>query len=174
MPGWNTINCRYDGSGGWLTFDFFRLAMGEEIEEQQETTTTEVPVPFAWLADYFPEATNATDSVEQQIVNFEAIANRATGKCDSAGNPLSVWHDYVAGTDPTNMTSVFSAVIKMQDGKPVVGWSPKLPAAEEARRTYTVLGRKELDDANGWIDISTVPEAEKDSYRFFKVTVELP
>ena len=48
-------------------------------------------------------------------------------------------------TDPTDANSVFTASITMVDGAPVVEWSPKLSAAEEARRSYTVYGRAGLE-----------------------------
>ena len=44
-------------------------------------------------------------------------------------------------TDLTDANSVFTASITMVDGAPVVEWSPKLSAVEEARRSYTVYGR---------------------------------
>ena len=39
---------------------------------------------------------------------------------------LTVWQDYVAGTDPTNAASVFKAGIEMVGGVPQITWSPDL------------------------------------------------
>lgn len=41
----------------------------------------------------------------------------------------------------TDTNSVFTAMV---DGKPVVEWSPKLSAEEEARRRYTIYGKAGL------------------------------
>ena len=38
----------------------------------------------------------------------------------------------------------------MVDGAPVVEWSPKLSAAEEARRRYTIYGRAGLESGAEW------------------------
>ena len=54
----------------------------------------------------------------------------------------------------------------MVDGAPVVEWSPKLSAAEESRRSYTVYGQTNLTD-KAWH--SPTNEAS----RFFRVGVEL-
>ena len=48
----------------------------------------------------------------------EAAALAASGKRDAAGNPLSVWQDYVAGTCPTNPASLFRSFIEIQGGSP--------------------------------------------------------
>ena len=63
---------------------------------------------------------------------------------------MYVWQDYVAGTDPTDTNSVFTATITMADGTPVVEWSPKLSAAEESRRRYTIYGKAGLESGEEW------------------------
>lgn len=135
----------------------------------EETTTTDVPIPFSWLGAYYPEATNSTDSLDQQIANFESIANRPTGKRDGSGNPLSVWHDYVAGTVPTNSEDVFRASITIDKdtNEPVVEWMPKLSTEEAARRVYRKYGKEKLTD--DW----TLIDGNAANYHFFKVTVEM-
>ena len=40
---------------------------------------------------------------------------------------------------------MFTATITMVDGAPVVEWSPKLSAAEESRRRYTIYGKAGLE-----------------------------
>ncbi len=49
---------------------------------------------------------------------------------------------------------------------PMVGWEPKLSAAEEAKRAYTIFGRESLG-TGGW----TTPT--NSTHRFFKVGVEM-
>lgn len=93
--------------------------------------------------------------------------SRPTGKKDAQGNDMYVWQDYVAGTDPTDTNSLFTATIKMIDGAPVVEWSPKLSAAEEAKRKYTVYGKASLEPGEEWHSPTNTLD------RFFKVGVEM-
>ena len=79
---------------------------------------------------------------------------------------MYVWQDYIAGTDPTDTNSVFTARVEMVDGLPVVTWEPKLSADEEARRSYTIYGKTNLTDR---VWHSPTNEAS----RFFKVGVEM-
>ena len=92
-----------------------------------------------------------------------------TGKKDGAGNPMFVWQDYVAGTDPTDETDVFTASITIVDGKVKVSYSPELDDARKALRKYTTWGKEKLTDK----DWSVVGEGEEDNFNFFKVTVEM-
>ena len=101
--------------------------------------------------------------------DFAASLTKPTGKKDAAGNALQVWQDYVAGTDPTDLNDVFRATIDMSGGTPVVSWTPVLPAAEAAKRTYTILGRKSLLSG----DWTPVPSGQEANYNFFKVRVEM-
>ena len=162
-----------DGANHWNVPMFSRdtaTLYAVWTRQSEKTATTEVPVPFAWLGAYYPEATNSTDNLEQQIANFEAIAHRATGKYDGAGNPLSVWHDYVAGTNPTNPDDTFKAVITLDKDTngPVISWTPQLTPEETAKRVYRKYGKVRLDDAE-W----TLIDNDAENYQFFKVTVEM-
>lgn len=91
---------------------------------------------------------------------------KVTSKKDVQGNDMYVWQDYVAGTDPTDTNSVFTANVEMVDGLPVVTWEPKLSEGEEARRNYTIYGKTNLTDR---VWHSPTNEAS----RFFKVGVEM-
>ena len=55
----------------------------------------------------------------------------------------------------------------MVDGAPVVEWSPKLSAAEEAQRTYTIYGKASLESGEAWHSPTNALD------RFFKVGVEM-
>ena len=83
----------------------------------------------------------------------------------------------MAGTDPTDPKSQFTAKIEMVDGDPVVIWSPKLSEAEAAKRVYTTYGRKMLEGSHGgeparemWTPVETPAQG---GWRFFKVGVEM-
>ena len=101
--------------------------------------------------------------------DFTASLTLPTGKKGATGEPLYVWQDYVAGTDPTDLNDTFRAEIAMVNDAPVVSWSPVLPATEAAKRTYTILGRQSLL-AGDW---EVVPSGQEANYNFFKVTVQL-
>lgn len=118
-----------------------------------ETQTTAVPVPYTWIDRYFP----GTKDYEVKAKSTAANGVNTVEAC------------YVAGLDPTNPFSVFSAKIKLVDGQPVVTWSPDLnEGGTKPARVYKTFGRESLDDAKGW----SMPVTSK--HRFFKVTVEMP
>ena len=102
--------------------------------------------------------------------DFGAAIVAENGKTDGAGHPMFVWQDYVAGTDPTDPGSAFTASITFDaaTGDPVIGWSPELSAAEAAKRKYTVFGKVRLNDAD-WTEV----DGNEADYNFFKVRVEM-
>ena len=73
----------------------------------------------------------------------------------------------IVGADPTDTNSVFTATITMVDGEPVVEWSPKLSAAEESRRRYTIYGKAGLESGEEWHSPTNALD------RFFTVGVEM-
>ena len=121
-----------------------------------------VAVPESWATKY-------SEYVKRFGNNFALSLTKPTGKKDSAGNPLQVWHDYVAGTDPTDPKDVFTATIKIVDDKPVVSVAPELSEEEKSIRKYTVYGKVSLKESD-WIEVKTGKESE---CNFFKVTVEM-
>jgi len=140
----------YAGTYMDVDFEIYRGAG----DTQTETETTPVPVPYVWLDPYLSKY-GAGD--------YEA-AGKAKGR-----NGCFLWESYVAGLDPEDPTSKFRAFIEMlPDGTPKITWSPDLSDAEEPR-TYTVLGKATLLDA----DWTPVTEANKSQMRFFKVKVEM-
>ena len=78
----------------------------------------------------------------------------------------------MAGTDPTNALSKFTAKIEMKDGTPIVTWSPALNGEGkcEGVRVYRVWGKSNLGDV-AWTEVGAGDEGD---YRFFRVTVEMP
>jgi len=121
-----------------------------------------VAIPDTWAANYptFKEKFGS---------DFTAALTKTTGKVDAAGNPMFVWQDYVAGTDPTDVEDVFTASVTMVGGKPVISYTPELSEAEAAKRKYTTWGKEKLQDEQ-W---SEVPSGSEADYNFFKVTVEM-
>ena len=109
------------------------------------TTTTEVPVPYAWL-DQFSLVTGG---------NYEAAA-----MADADGDGHLTWQEYVAGTVPTNSASVFTASIMLSNGVRYVTWTPNLGT----ERVYTVEGKSSLTNA-AWVSPTNAAS------RFFRVKV---
>ena len=122
-----------------------------------------VAISSEW-AEQYPGFTNMFGS------DFGAAITKETGKRDGAGNPMFVWQDFVAGTDPTDETDVFRASITFDTitGDPVISWSPELSSAEAAKRTYRIFGKVRLNDPD-W----TLVDGNAADYNFFKVTVEM-
>ena len=79
---------------------------------------------------------------------------------------MSVWQDYVAGTNPTNTMDFLRSVISFSNGMPCVTWAPNLNTNGNVR-AYTVLGKTNLADA-AWVCPTNA------AHRFFKVKVEMP
>ena len=119
------------------------------------TLTTPEAVPYSWLSGYGLGA--GTD--------FETAASALSGKVQS-GKATRVWEEWVAGTDPTNVTSRFVAKIEMCNGEPVVTWEPDLNT-NGIQRMYKVYGKENLTDATWAYPTNSL-------HRFFKVTVEMP
>ena len=86
--------------------------------------------------------------------------SRPSGKHTASGQFAPIWHDYVAGTNPTNANDVFKAVIRIgANGIPDVQPSPKCEG-----RTYTIEGKVDLGDE--W-------HPRRDGDQFFRIKVKL-
>lgn len=118
-------------------------------------------VPCSWTNSYPRFA-------EMFGTDFVSALTKPTDKVGPNGTPLLVWQDYVAGTDPTDPASKFTATIDFVDGHPVVTWSPKVEDATFPR-VYRIYGKVSLSDAD-WTEL---PKDKLDGYNFFKVTVEM-
>lgn len=119
-----------------------------------------VAVPSSW-ADNYPR-------FKELFGDDFAAALTKTIKNDGSGNPIFVWQDYVAGTDPADANSKFVASITIAGGKPVVSWSPELKPEQAVLRKYTVYGKARLYDEK-W----SVVDGDAEKYGFFKVAVEM-
>ena len=118
------------------------------------TQTTEVPVPYAWLRQYVP-------GIADEYGAYEAAAG------DVAANGRNkVWECYVAGLDPADTTSEFTAAIAVSNDVPYITWSPNLNTNGVVQK-YTILGKESLTDTADWAPTNL-------THRFFKVKVEMP
>ena len=151
-----SVLARQCGAVGIVTYDL----LPDPTAPDAYTRTTAVPVPYAWLLENWPDTV-------AEYYSYEAVAKAETGKRDNAGTALQVWQDYVAGTDPTNLASRFTAKIEMVEGAPVVTWEPDLNT-NGVIRAYKVYGKETLDGGGEW------QYPTNSLHRFFKVTVEMP
>lgn len=145
-PTWNAMPIMAIGQG---------MSVSIEINDVGET----LEVGTEWM-DLYPTF------CKRYGFNLAEALMRKSGKVDVHGNPLYVWQDYVAGTDPTDVSSVFKAKITLVDGKPKVEWEPNLNE-NGAVREYKVFGKENLTDAAWQFPIS-------DQCKFFKVEVSMP
>ena len=153
---WVEESKNYAGVGLAAPYDVdFEIFRGpDDPPAGDATTTTPVPVPYAWLDAYVGRFGGG---------DYEAAAH-APG-----ANGVALWESYVAGLDPADAASRFTASIALgADGTPVVTWSPDLRAADPPR-AYTVYGKPTLGAA-AW---TPVTDANRAAMRFFKVTVEV-
>ena len=129
------------------------------------------------LIFYGPPGTGKT-TLAMVIANttkaeFRQLNATTAGKKDmelvvNEAKDMNVWHDYVAGTDPTDVNDVFQAIIEFADGLPNVNWRPNLNDNGEVR-TYKVYGRRSLSNFDAW----EYP-ANSAEHQFFKVDVSMP
>ncbi len=113
---------------------------------ETNTETTPVPVPCDWLERHW-------------LAPYGEYEDAAWGRAANGEN--AVWECYLAGLDPADAEDRFLANIEIENGKPVVTWSPDLGEV----RNYVVEGKPSL--AGEW------GLCNEDS-RFFRVRVAMP
>lgn len=145
-------------------------------DETPVSTDVPVAVDHAWMEERWGAMRKVFPDLPE-TPNFESFAiaaKKPTGKVDAHGNPMYVWQDFVAGTDPTDKTSEFKASISFVDGKPVITWTPDLnEGGAKSLRTYRTLGIDDLSqsaDPAAWHEVTPGNES---AYNFFKVEVGL-
>lgn len=135
----------------WLD-DVVLEARIEDSPPTLSTETTPVPVPITWLEESLdlPPGTTASD-----------YETHALGDAD--GDGMATWEEYVAGSDPSDESSVFRASIDIQNGTPHITWTPDLGES----RHYRVEGKTSLDSTTPW------EPADTQKHHFFRVKVKL-
>ena len=125
------------------------------------STTLTHNVPYSYLDELYPAITNNAAQFASDAA-YDGLAEGAS----PFGKSIPLWQDYVAGTDPTVATNIFSANITFENGELKVTWNPDLNKDGQQRRVYTVKGAAELTD--------TFTAPTNSASRFFKVEVSLP
>ena len=124
------------------------------------TLKTPVPVPIEWLKAVYKLSNNA---------NFEAAAQRYTGKIDPVLGPLQAWQEYVMGTDPSDFRSRFIVRIEPNGvGGFRLAWSPD---KSNEHHEYEIVGKRTLFDKD-WTVIPD-PENPPEGFFFFAARVSL-
>ena len=145
------VTYRIVGMMGYDASAKFTLSWsGNLTVSQTETSTTEIPVTYVWLDEYFPDGAG----------DYETIANS-----DRDGDGLDTWAEYLLGTDPTNALSRLEATIRMDGTTPIVESNADTNRLATFGYQPAVKGKQTLDATAEW-------EATNSSHRFFKVFVE--
>ena len=124
------------------------------------TTTTPVAIPYAWLDSHLPNAMLGLG------MDYETMANGTSGKRNMFGAPLSLWQEFVQGTDPTDSNDCFRVAISLA-GKVNLSFTPCLP-----NRQYVLYGAWTL--SGPWASTTNINDvAFVSTNRFFKVGVRM-
>ena len=126
---------------------------------------TKITVPVEWLRRY-PDFKSKFGS------DVVCALLKPTGKLDGDGQPMPVWQDYVAGTDPTDPSSRLKTRIAIENGLPIVTSDPELSPAEKSLRQYRVHASRNLASGR-WDDVTNLSSAQRATYRFFKISVDM-
>ena len=121
---------------------------------QTATSTTPVPVPYAWLDGVYPG--QGSPGAAYETLAFS----------DSDGDGLAAWAEYILGTDPTNALSRLEATIRMEGTTPVVESNADADRLAGFGYQPVVKGKESLDSSVEWTDMNS------QLHRFFKVFVE--
>ena len=134
---------------------------------EAETFNTPVRVSYSWLDAYMRAlgivpsgGGTATGGALYSFADYAAAAERT--KTTAQGQTIAVWQDYVAGTDPADSNSVFTAGLTITNGVPYIYWTPDLGRDE---RDYIIYGREDLTSGS-WGPTNAAS-------RFFKVEVRM-
>lgn len=120
----------------------------------------------AWLDELDAEFGAGTSTTFKQKFgeDISTAIYELTGKVTIEREPKPVWHDYVTGTNPVDLNSLFRAFITMEGTTPNVTYDPV-----RADRVYRLWGTNDL--GGEWVELAP---GEEPDYHFFKATVEMP
>jgi hypothetical protein len=124
---------------------------------EKSTTTTGFPVPYSWIEACFPGIEGQPDAT------YETMAKSA------GDNGYTYWESYVLGLEPTNETSKFTALIRMDGETPIIEYSPTNEMLKASGAIdYILQGKPTL--TNDWSDCPSFAEPGSTN-RFFRVNV---
>lgn len=147
----------------------YRLMVDATVGKDVTGLDEPVTVPASWVTEVLVARYGVETASAFRARFGENLAEallRPTGKVDVDGTALTVWDDYVAGTDPTDLTSRLKMIIEVVDGNVRVSWEPNLNE-DGVMRVYTLYGRRDLGTGDWEHPIKT-------THKFFKVNVSMP
>lgn len=118
-----------------------------------------VEIPYSWI-----EENGLVTSGSDAAAHEAALAS--TADADSDGLPN--WAEYVCGTSPTNSTDKLTVSITMEDGKPVVTYSPDDSRIISGFKAV-IKGTSDLAAALSAWDVVT--DTRTSTCRFFRVEI---
>lgn len=138
-----------DNAGtGFAEIEVIRVSAGTRTS----TALTEVPVPYAWLDEFYPNRCASAD-------DYEALA------AGNGANGCPVWESYLVGLDPTDAASQLTVTIRMEGDTPVIEWkTARQQNLEALGYSCRVKGKANLSDPVWSEGVS--------GHRFFKVFIE--
>ena len=136
----------------------------------EETPTHKVP--YSWLREKFPDSSSATDDVLEDLAESQSPGESLPpGKTWPNGEPVKVWQDYWAGTDPNDPNDLFRADIVVSNDVPYISWQPDLSTGTP-ERVYKVLCAP-TPSAQEWVEWPGPGDSGASTNRFFKVKLIL-
>ena len=136
-----------------------------ELAEGWCVTKENLPKPYEANSPYHGEFLEWLQDYElAEMVNELSENELVTVATNSARKGHPLWHDFVAGTDPTVPDDEFKVFISFTNGVPCIAWTPDF----SGWRDYTIMAKERLEDKE-WKPWDMVIDA-----RFFKVEVSLP
>ena len=157
---WWKVDCDWDDSGecAWDHLAYFV----DGVEQARIDGDTDWTFCTVALADEGPHAIRWVYEKDQYQDERDCAD---VGWVDAV-----VWTPAGSGDEDTIAATIGSD----GEGRLQIGWSPRLDEAETARRTYTLLAKRELDDAS-WVPVAVSADGTfftaPAEYRFFKVSV---
>ena len=141
--------------GTWLKRDLVRL---EVSGTTSDGVVYSVGIPYVWIEEYGLAAPGSDMAAH-------AAAVAPTADADSDGIPN--WAEYLCGTSPVDANDKLVAHIAVEDGGPVVTYTPE--GAPINGFKAVVKGTDDLSAAPS--DWATVPDSKTSGYHFFRIEV---
>ena len=156
------------GGTGWVD----RVTWKPEGSVSGEVTPTH-KVSYSWLRTTFPEYASATAAALEDLAESQSPgASLPPGKAWPNGEPVMVWQDYWAGTDPKDPNDLFRADITVSNNVPYISWHPDLSVTGDPQRVYQVLCAP-VPSAQEWVEWPGPGDSGAATNRFFKVKLIL-
>ena len=118
-----------------------------------------VAIPYSWIES------NGLAPAGSDAAAHEAAVS-ATADADSDGLPN--WAEYVCGTSPTNPAEKITVSIAMEDGKPVVTYTP---AASQIAPGFKAVIKGAADLSTAFSSWDVVTETRTSTCKFFRVEI---